>query len=49
VNWGAAWRQTDFDVIRNPEFQRFLKEQGFVMVTWRELGRVVKPGAASGY
>jgi predicted glycoside hydrolase/deacetylase ChbG (UPF0249 family) len=36
-NWGAAWRQADFDVIRNPEFQRFLKEQGFVMVTFGEL------------
>ena len=39
-NWGAAWRQTDFDVIRSPEFQRFLKEQGFVLVSWRDLARI---------
>lgn len=23
-NWGAQWRQNDFDVISNPEFQKFL-------------------------
>lgn len=41
-DWGAAWRQTDFDVVRSPEFQQFLRDQGFVLVTWRELGSVVR-------
>jgi predicted glycoside hydrolase/deacetylase ChbG (UPF0249 family) len=36
-NWGAAWRQRDFDVLRSAEFRRFLKEQGFVLVGWRDL------------
>jgi predicted glycoside hydrolase/deacetylase ChbG (UPF0249 family) len=36
-NWGAAWRQTDFDVIRSPEFQQFLKDQKFVEIRFRDL------------
>ncbi|MGH7701111.1 MAG: polysaccharide deacetylase family protein [Gemmatimonadales bacterium] len=38
-DWGAAWRQADFDLIRDPAFQRFLKDQGFVLIRWRELAR----------
>jgi predicted glycoside hydrolase/deacetylase ChbG (UPF0249 family) len=38
-DWGAAWRQWDFDLVRSPEFQAWLKEQGFQLVTWRELAR----------
>lgn len=36
-NWGAAWRQADLDTVGSPEFQRFLKEQGFILITWKEL------------
>lgn len=36
-DWGAAWRQADFDLIRSETFRQFLKSQGFVLVTWREL------------
>lgn len=38
-NWGAAWRQQDFDLVRSPEFRAFLQQQGFRLITWRELGR----------
>ncbi len=37
-NWGAAWRQRDFDVLRSAEFRQFLREQGFILSTWRDLG-----------
>ncbi len=40
-NWGAAWRQSDFDMVKSPEFRQFLKAQGFVLVTWRELARAL--------
>ncbi|MGO9865378.1 MAG: polysaccharide deacetylase family protein [Terriglobales bacterium] len=40
-NWGAAWRQRDFDMVKSPEFRRFLKEQGFVLVGWRELAKAL--------
>lgn len=38
-NWGAAWRQQDFDLVRSAEFREFLRERGFRLITWRELGR----------
>lgn len=36
-DWGAAWRQNDYNLVRSPEFQKFLREQHFILVTWREL------------
>lgn len=36
-DWGAAWRQSDFDMVRSPEFRQFLKEQGFILVGWKDL------------
>lgn len=38
-DWGAAWRQHDLDMVKSAEFRQFLKEQGFVLVTWKELAR----------
>ena len=40
-DWGAAWRQSDLDLVSSPEFRRFLDDQGFVRVTWRELARAL--------
>jgi hypothetical protein len=41
-DWGAKWRQTDWDLVRSAEFQQLLKEQKFVLITWRELARLKK-------
>ena len=38
-DWGAAWRQHDLDMVRSPEFRQFLKDQGFVLVGWKNLAR----------
>jgi hypothetical protein len=40
-NWGAEWRQNDFDLVRSAEFQKFLKDQGFVLVAWRDLAKAL--------
>ena len=40
-NWGAAWRQHDLDTVKSPEFRQFLKDQGFVLVTWKELAKAL--------
>jgi predicted glycoside hydrolase/deacetylase ChbG (UPF0249 family) len=40
-DWGSAWRQSDFDMVKSSEFQKFLRDQAFILVTWRELGRAV--------
>jgi chitin disaccharide deacetylase len=40
-DWGAEWRQNDFDLVRSPEFQKFLKDQSFILVAWRDLARAL--------
>lgn len=39
-DWGSSWRQLDLDMVRSPDFQKFLRDQGFILVTWRDLSRV---------
>lgn len=41
-DWGAAWRQNDVRVVGSREFQQFLKDQGFKLVTWRELQKAMQ-------
>ena len=41
-DWGAAWRQHDFDMVKSSEFRQFLKDQGFVLVGWKDLARASK-------
>jgi predicted glycoside hydrolase/deacetylase ChbG (UPF0249 family) len=38
-NWGAAWRQADFDLVRSKRFRDFLKAQNFTLVKWKDLAR----------
>jgi predicted glycoside hydrolase/deacetylase ChbG (UPF0249 family) len=38
-DWGAAWRQQDLDMVRSPEFRKFLRDQGFILVTWGQLAK----------
>jgi len=40
-DWGAAWRQHDLDMVKSAEFRQFLKEQGFVLVGWKELAKAL--------
>jgi predicted glycoside hydrolase/deacetylase ChbG (UPF0249 family) len=40
-DWGASWRQHDLDMVKSEEFRQFLKEQGFVLVRWRELAKAL--------
>jgi predicted glycoside hydrolase/deacetylase ChbG (UPF0249 family) len=40
-NWGAQWRQNDLDVVSSPEFQKFLKDKGFILVGWKDLQKAI--------
>jgi chitin disaccharide deacetylase len=40
-DWGAEWRQNDFDMVRSAEFQKFLKDQGFILISWRDLSKAL--------
>ena len=44
-DWGAQWRQNDLDTISSPAFQKFLKGQHFILVSWRDLARSIPPSA----
>jgi predicted glycoside hydrolase/deacetylase ChbG (UPF0249 family) len=47
-DWGAAWRQSDLDMVRSPEFQQFLRDQKFVLIGWKELGKARTAEAPTG-
>jgi hypothetical protein len=39
-DWGAEWRQNDLDLVQSAEFQKFLKDQGFILISWRDLTKL---------
>jgi predicted glycoside hydrolase/deacetylase ChbG (UPF0249 family) len=39
-NWGAAWRQRDFDFFTSETFRSLLKENNIKLITWREIGKL---------
>ena len=40
--WGSAWRQRDSDVVSSPEFKKALKDNNVILVTWRQLQKLVQ-------
>jgi predicted glycoside hydrolase/deacetylase ChbG (UPF0249 family) len=40
-DWGAAWRQQDLGMVKNPEFLKFLKDQGFILVGWKDIAKAL--------
>jgi chitin disaccharide deacetylase len=47
-DYGSAWRQRDFDMVKSPEFQKFLKDQGFILVRWKDLAKALPPNDRNG-
>jgi chitin disaccharide deacetylase len=39
-DWGAAWRQRDFEFFTSDTFRRLLQENHIKLITWREIGKV---------
>lgn len=39
-DWGAAWRQRDFDFFTSEAFRKLLKENQIKLITWREIGKL---------
>ncbi|MDP9202577.1 MAG: polysaccharide deacetylase family protein [Gemmatimonadota bacterium] len=40
--YGSAWRQRDYDVVTSPEFKKALHDNRVILVTWRELQKLVQ-------
>ena len=41
-DWGAAWRQRDFDYFSSEAFRKVLEQNQIKLITWRELGKLIK-------
>jgi predicted glycoside hydrolase/deacetylase ChbG (UPF0249 family) len=41
-DWGAGWRQRDFDFFTGARFRQLLKESGAKLITYRELAKLSK-------
>lgn len=44
-DWGAQWRQNDISTISSPAFRKFLKDQHFILVSWRDLAKTIPDSA----
>jgi len=40
-DFGAAWRQRDFDIVNSAEFEQALRDNHVILVHWRELQKVL--------
>lgn len=40
-DYGAAWRQRDYDVITSPEFKKALEDNHVVLVHWKDLKKLL--------
>ena len=45
--YGSAWRQRDVDVLKSAEFRQALKDNKVILVTWRELQKLMPPATPS--
>jgi chitin disaccharide deacetylase len=41
-DWGAEWRQRDFQFVTSDEFRQLLKANNVQLVTWREVSKLMK-------
>jgi len=41
-DYGAAWRQRDFEAVTNPSLRRLLEQHDVHLITWREIGALLK-------
>jgi predicted glycoside hydrolase/deacetylase ChbG (UPF0249 family) len=41
ADYGAAWRQRDYDVITSPEFKKALEENHIILIQWKDLKKLL--------
>lgn len=40
-DYGAAWRQRDYDVVTSPEFKKALEENHIILIHWKDLKKLL--------
>lgn len=46
-DWGAAWRQRDYDFFTGPAFRSMIEKQSITLITWREIMLGLKRAAGA--
>ena len=41
ADYGAAWRQRDYDVITSPEFKKLIEDNHVILVRWKDLRKLL--------
>jgi chitin disaccharide deacetylase len=41
VDYGAAWRQRDYDVVTSPDFKKLLEENHVILIKWKDLKKLL--------
>ena len=41
VDYGAAWRQRDYNVVTSPEFKKLLQDNHVILIQWRDLKKLL--------
>ena len=44
-NWGSAWRQRDYDFFTSADCKKLLQANDVKLITWREIGKLLKEAA----
>jgi hypothetical protein len=42
-DYGAAWRQRDYDIVNSPEFKQALRDNHIILVHWKDLKKIAYP------
>jgi predicted glycoside hydrolase/deacetylase ChbG (UPF0249 family) len=40
-DYGAAWRQRDYDVVTSPEFKKALEDNHIILIQWKDLKKLL--------
>jgi chitin disaccharide deacetylase len=40
-DWGAAWRQREFEAMSSPAFRKALEDNHVILIGWRELKKLL--------
>jgi hypothetical protein len=41
VDYGASWRQRDYDVVTSPEFKKLLDDNHVILIHWKDLKKLL--------
>jgi len=42
ADYGAAWRQRDYDVVTSPEFKKLLEDNHVILIHWKDLKKLLQ-------